>query len=124
MMNNFFALPFWEMTFFSNTVLEYTVAFSVFILLYVLFKVVLVYLLHKLRKYTKKTTIGLDDLVMKMLQSISTAFYLFFAFWVALNILQLPSYIKTAFDIVLTIWSVAVVVKALGVLLTILQKAR
>ena len=71
----------------DNTVLNYLVAFGIFIGALILFKIFKSIVLTKIEKWAKKTKTDIDDELVKMIEDIPGAFYTFISFYIAFKYL-------------------------------------
>ena len=101
------------MVYFSNTIKDYLTAFVVFVLLFVLFRVLRFVLLERISALAEKTKITFDDLLINIVKNISTFFFYFTAFFFASKTLTLPNNLNLFFDYLFATFIAYEVVKAL-----------
>jgi len=80
---------------FGNTVGQYLVAAIVFLLVFVLLKLFKRGILRRLRKLAEKTESDIDDLLVAIVYSVGTPFYLLLSSGIALQFIQEPPVVKT-----------------------------
>lgn len=94
----------------GNTLVDYTEAILVFIVLLVGFKLFQTLLLSNLRKLAHKTQTDVDDTFIKVVDSIRPPFYSFIAFYLAIKVLVISAFIAKVIEVILIIWIVYEVV--------------
>ena len=62
--------------FLGNSVLEYLIAFGIFLLLFIAFKIFVKYILNQIKKLAKKTRNHLDDFIIDFIKEIKWQFYI------------------------------------------------
>lgn len=87
----------------GNSVKDYLVALTVFLLATIAFKIFKYLIIHKLKKISATTKIELDNLLIKIIDSVGWPFYLLLSFYVALQFIQTPNFIGTAFYYVMLV---------------------
>ncbi|MCK5176145.1 MAG: mechanosensitive ion channel, partial [Candidatus Aenigmarchaeota archaeon] len=87
----------------NNYPQEYLVALEVFIVLIILSRVFKFVILNRLKKASASTRTGLDDLPIKMIDSIGWSFYIFFSLYISLLFVKIPDYFQTAMNYILFI---------------------
>jgi len=93
--------------FLSNSVQEYLVAFGVFILFFIIFKVFEKGILKRIKKWATKTKTDIDDEIVKIVEKMPHFFYLYISFYIALRSLTVNptgDKVATAFLIVLLVY--------------------
>jgi small-conductance mechanosensitive channel len=105
-------------TFFGNSVLDYSEALVVFVLLLVGFKLFQTLLLANLKRLAQKTQTDVDDTFIKIIESIKPPFYSFIALYLAIKILVISSFIAQVINVVLIIWIVYEVISVFQILVT------
>lgn len=104
-MQEFFSHPVFQGTFFQNTILDYTIALGIFLVLGTLIKFFHVSFINKLQTLSQKTKNDVDDIFLKALKTIKPAFYLFLSFYFALKFLKLDSFLQTSLDFIILLWA-------------------
>lgn len=100
----------------------YMVALGMFVALFVLFKIVHGVLLVRLRHFAARTTSELDDVFVRMAESINTWSYTFVAFVIAVFALSLPNWLDTTLTALLLVVLLFEVVGALTILVDYFAK--
>ena len=85
----------------------YIGALIVFLLLTILFRVILVTIIHHLHRLSEKTATDIDDVIIKALQSVRLWVYSYVAFYLAVLMLPTPAWLEK----VLTVVFLLIVVK-------------
>ena len=100
-------------TFFDNPLRDYILAIIVFVAALIVFKTIKYQVIKRLRHVADKTSADIDDLLIKIVDKIGWPFYVFFAFYFAINFIQLPPVIMTAFSYATPIIFVFLIVRSL-----------
>ncbi|MEX0934730.1 MAG: mechanosensitive ion channel family protein [Candidatus Paceibacterota bacterium] len=90
--------------FFGNTTIEYLYAAAVFIVLWGVFALVYRVILHRVRKWAKKTETDFDDVIIEIIHSIRPPFYIFIALFLGITTLALDSTLFTTLTVILYVW--------------------
>lgn len=117
MLDNFFASSVWEYSILSNTVYEITIASCVFLVAFFILKIFQMVLLVFLSRLAKKTKTDIDDTLIKIVSTLRPPFYLFVAFFVAVQFLTLLGIVNTIINAVLIVWITVQVVVATQILI-------
>ncbi|MEX0934072.1 MAG: mechanosensitive ion channel family protein [Candidatus Paceibacterota bacterium] len=102
----------------GNSVLDYSEALVVFVLLLIAFKLFQTLLLVNLKRLASKTQTDVDDTFIKIIESIKPPFYSFVAVYLAVQFLVVSSFIEKLIDVVLIIWIVYEVVSVFQILVS------
>ena len=97
----------------GNIVQNYLLALVVFVLAVIVFKLVKYEVLKKLRNAVKKTSIEVDDLVIRIVDNVGWPFYVFFGIFLAISFLQVPSIVNVFFSYAVPLVVVFLVVRSL-----------
>ncbi len=97
---------FWQYEIFNNTVWDWAMAFAVFILFLVIFKIFQSIILYKLNQFAKKTQTDIDDAFIKIVKSLRPPFYFFLAFYLALKFLIVEALVEKVINIILVAWAI------------------
>jgi len=103
-------------TVFGNTIGEYCVAVAVFLLALLVFKIGQRVVMSWLMKISERTATDLDDTFVKMVQSFRPPFYLFLAFWLATQYLNITGIADAVVTAILVVWMVYQAVIIVGIL--------
>lgn len=98
--------PFWEQIVFGNSMTAYAEALVIFFVALVVLKLVQVVVIARLRRLSKKTKTGIDDLFVAMADAVRPSFYVVVSIYVALRALTLSSVVGKALNVILLIWVV------------------
>lgn len=100
----------------GNTVYEYAVAFTVFLLGLAIFSALQYFVLSWLAYLSERTETKLDDAFVKMVQSFKPPFYLFLSLWLALKYIEISGVAETILTAILVVWLVYQAVIIVGIL--------
>lgn len=106
-----------EMVFLGNTLLNYTRAIGVFVLLSIIFRFIQFLILHRLAKLAKKTETDIDDTLIEIVRSLKPSFYYFVALYFAVTFLTLTPLIGQIVNGMLIAWVIYQVIIALQILI-------
>jgi len=106
---------FWQIEIFDNVLISYLAAIIAFVIFLIVFKIFQKIILTKLSKLAKKTKTNIDDAVMEIFQSIKPPFYLFLAFWLAMNFLKINDFVQKLINAFLTIFVIYQIIAALQI---------
>ncbi len=81
----------------NNYVKDYLLFLVVFVLAIIALKIFKYEIINKLKKISDKTKTELDDLLIKIIDSVSWPFYVFLSLYLALKLIKIPDFIETAF---------------------------
>lgn len=96
----------WETVFWGNSLSAYALAAVVFAVFLVIFRIFHSITLGALKRFSKQTKTELDDLLVRVIKSLRPPFYLFLAFYAALQFITLGMFIAKAMDVILLVWLV------------------
>lgn len=102
--------------FFGNTVGEYVLALAVFLLTLAIAGLGQYFLLSWLASVSKRTVTDYDDTFVKMVHSFKPPFYLFLAFWLAVQSLSITGVAGSVVTAILVLWLVYQAVVVVGIL--------
>ncbi len=74
--------------FFGNSFSSYAKAFLIFVVLLIILKIFEKYVFSKLKKFSKNTDTDIDDLVISLIDSIKSRFYVIVSLWTSLQFLN------------------------------------
>ncbi len=114
-MDPLFNTPFWQSTWWGNTVFDYLAALLVFAGVVFVLKWTQRILLRYLGRMAKKTSTELDDALIQVVGTIKPPFYTFISFYAALRYLEITGLARKVVDAVLLIWLVYQVVLGLQI---------
>jgi small-conductance mechanosensitive channel len=100
----------------GNTLLQYILAFGVFLLSIFILMIFEKIVVHKLKKIAKRTAIEIDDILMAMIGAIGWPFYAFWSFYIALRFISIPQFFYEylpSIIFVLTIYYIAKIIQVL-----------
>jgi small-conductance mechanosensitive channel len=80
----------------GNSGKEYLAALAVFLMAATALKIFKYVIIHKLKKISAKTQTELDNLLIKIIDSVGWLFYLLLSFYIALQFIQTPDFIGNA----------------------------
>ena len=106
----------------SNTVQDFLIAIIVFCVLLGVFKLFQRFILKRLKKLAKKTKTDVDDALIQIIQSLKPPFYSFLAFYLAVQLLTLGSFLGKAINLVLIVLVVYQAIIAAQILIDYLIK--
>lgn len=87
----------------TNSVLDYAVAFGIFIIVIAAFKTIKFVIIRNAKRLTAKTKTDLDDLFINSLDDIHWYFYIFVALFLSSQYLKLPQTINSLFYYLLVV---------------------
>lgn len=79
-----------DYTFWENTVKEYLIALAVFLLVIIVLKIIKAVGIKKIRKFSKGTSTDIDDLIVKIMDSLGWPLYFFVALYSAFFFIVVP----------------------------------
>lgn len=101
--------------FWGNTLSRYVLSLATFIFLLGFFQLLQTLILKRVELLIRKTKTDVDDIIVRILQTIKPPFYSFVAFYIALRSLTVQGTAHTVVNIVLIIWATLQVILALQV---------
>lgn len=114
---SFFSQPFWSYELWGNTTKEYLIAvivFAAFLLVFGLFRHIILRHLEKLAKTTKT---DIDDTLIRIVRTLRPPFYAFVAFYIGFRTLTTTPLIQKIVSIILIAWITYQVIIALSILI-------
>lgn len=117
MLDQFFTAPYWQYELFGNTLQNYAVALLAFVGFFIVFKIFQSIILFKLKKLAEKTKTDVDDTLIRIFLSLRPSFFSFIAFYLALNFLTISIFVKKVISVLLIIWIVYQIIKAVQILI-------
>jgi len=115
---------FWTQEFLGNTTKEHAIALAVFIGLIIIFKIFKTIILHRLEKLAKKTKTEIDDAVIEVFKTIKPPFYIYLAFYIAIQTLNFTGLASRIITALLIIWIVFLLVKAAQIFIDVLFRKK
>ena len=103
--------------YFGNSLLQYTKAVGLFIVLLIVFKIIQYVILKRLENLAKKTKTDIDDTLISIVKSLRPQFYWFLAFFFAVKFLTLNTLTVKIIGGILVIWVVYQVIKGVQILI-------
>lgn len=103
--------------FLGNSLKEYLIALGVLILAIIVLKIIKKVVIGKLKKVAEHTKTNLDNLIIKIIDSIGWPFYLILSLYLALQFIQLPDALEKGFGYLALIVVAYYIVKAVQVLI-------
>ena len=116
-MTNFISNINFSAEYFGNSLLEYTKALGLFIILLIVFKIVQYIILRKLGNLAKKTKTDIDDTLITIVKSLKPPFYWFLAFFFAVRFLALDALTVKIINGILAVWIVYQVIAGIQILI-------
>ncbi len=101
----------------GNTLDEYLLTLAVFIGCVIIFKIFQSIIIHRLKKLVKKTKTDIDDTLLEIVQSLRPKFYFLISFYIALNFLIVHHIIQKTIEVILIIWIIYQIIKAVQILI-------
>lgn len=92
-----------EVSYFGNTIQSYSLAFGVFLITLIFFRILKSRIFVKLEKWASKTKTDLDDEVIRTVEAIPSVLYFFAALYIAMQFLVLRSTIVKVVEVILVI---------------------
>ena len=89
---------YFAVTYFNNTVQDYLIFLSIFILSVGVMYIFKFYLISILKRFAKKTKSEIDDIIIDVVQNIKWPFYMYMSLIFSSNYLILPQKLNTFFD--------------------------
>jgi small-conductance mechanosensitive channel len=108
----------------GNSVLDYTKAIVLFVILLIIFKVIQYVILKRLGKIAEKTKTDVDDTLIKITKSLKPPFYWFLAFFFAVKFLVLGALTVQVINGILVVWVVYQIIKGIQILLNYILNKR
>jgi len=88
--------------FFGNSLSEYLIAFGIFLLLFIAFKIFVKYILNHFKKLAGKTKNRFDDMIIDFIKEIKWQFYIILSVYISSNLLKIhPSVDATLYYLLL-----------------------
>lgn len=106
----------WQVEILNNTYKTWVIAILVFFGLLFIFALFQMILLRHFKKLAKKTKTDIDDTLIEVIKTVRPPFYSFLAFYLALRFLTLHGWAEKGIEIILIIWLVLLIIKALEIL--------
>lgn len=100
----------------GNSIGDYAVAGTIFLLGLVIFSLVQRFVLLWLANLSARTETNLDDTFVKIVRSFKPPFYLFLSFWLAIRFIELSGIAETILTAILVVWLVYQAVLIVGIL--------
>lgn len=97
---------------FGNSITDYLVALGIFILAIIVLKIFKKIIIFKIKRIADHTSTELDDLLIKVVDSISWTFYIFLSLYLAFQFIQLPEIIGKIFFFIILVLIVYYFVKS------------
>jgi len=97
----------------ENNILDYIQALGLFVLLFIIFRIIQKIVLVKLGQLSKKTKTDIDDTVVNIIKGIKPAFYVFLSLFFAFQSLVISEYFEKIISWILIIWVTYIVISAL-----------
>jgi len=101
---------------------DYFVAFIVFLISILILRLFEKFVIHGLRKFTKRTEFSFDDVIAAMLDSIGWPLYILIALYVSFRYVNLPEIVSQYFPTLLYIVVAFYIAKAISVLIDFISK--
>lgn len=117
LLHSLFPSAAWEISFFGNSLGAYVSAVVVFVVFIIVFKLFQSAVLGALKRFAERTKTKLDDLFIHIIRSFRPPFYLFLAFYVALQFLSVSSFVGKATNIILLVWVVYQIMLAVQIVI-------
>ena len=124
MFDDIISMNVWSYKVAGNTLGDFAIAFIVFLLSLIVFKIFQVIVLARLKKLAEKTETDIDDTFITIIRSLKPPFYSFLSFYVATFFLGLGETLKKAIDIILIIWIVVQVIVVAQILIDYVVRKR
>jgi len=124
MFNDIISMDIWLYSIADNTLGDFTIAFTVFLVSLAVFKIFQVIILARLKKLAEKTENDIDDTFVVVIKSLKPPFYSFLAFYVATFFLEIGDIFKKAIDIILIIWIVIQIIMVVQILIDYVVRKR
>jgi len=102
-MTNEYILETLQMSYFGNTLLSYLIAFGVFLVTLLIFKLIKNRVLITLEEWAKKTKTDFDDEIVRIAETVPRILYFFAALYIATNFIVLHSAIQKSIEVILII---------------------
>ncbi len=124
MLDQLLNLPFWQIEFLNNTIMDYFTAIVAFLAFLIIFKIFQVIIIKKLKKIAKKTKTDIDDTLIKIANSLKPPFYVFLAVYLALFFLNINPIGQKIINAILIIWLTYQVIIGFQILIDYLIKKK
>lgn len=118
------SLAVWQYVFLGNTVGRYALALAVFVGLLIVFQIVQVAVIGRLKKLADRTKTELDDTLIAIVKSIKPPFYSFVAFYLALQFLIINPFLLRIIEIILIGWVLYQAIRGAQILIDYLFKKK
>lgn len=106
-LNEFFPFIGWDAVYLENTYAEYVFAALFFAGAVIGFQLIQRIVLSRLNRLAQKTKTDIDDMLIGVVQSVRPPFYVFIAFYLALQLLVIPAgIVDRLVTVILIIWAV------------------
>lgn len=87
----------------NNSIYDYTIALWIFVITYILVRIIRKYLLQKAKKLAEKTTSKRDDIIIRNIASISKLFYIVLCIYIPLQYISIGNKIDRTIEIIFLI---------------------
>lgn len=109
--------PILNQTYFGNSLWIYGASLLLFLVLTLVLKLIQWLLLNRLKAWADTTITEIDDTLIKIVESLKPPFYFFVAFYLAIQLLSLTTFIGQVINSILIIWVVYQVIHAVQILI-------
>lgn len=99
-----FTAPYWQISYFGNTLDRYAIGLTIFLVGLVGFGVLQRVVLHHLERLSERTETSVDNILIRIARSFRPPFYSFLAFYIAAQYLHLRPWLGSAVTAVLIAW--------------------
>ncbi len=113
-----------EKTFLGNALMDYLIAFSIFILALIVFKIFREVILKKLKKLADSTETDLDNTFIEIIRSLRPPFYVFLSIYFSLFFIDIANNVSNFINYILIIWVGYQVIVALSILIDYVIKKK
>lgn len=102
----------------NNSLADYVIAFIALAVFLLVFKLIQMGVLHRLRRLAERTKTDIDDALVRIVNTVKPPFYSFIAFYFAITLfLELNSTVQRVMTMVLIVWVVYQAINAVQVLI-------
>ncbi len=103
--------------FWGNTFFDYLIAFFVFIVVILILRIFKEFIIVKLKNFAKHTKTKIDDVLVRVIDSVGWPLYVILSFYLAFLFIRIPEAIEKYFPTVIFVFLVFYIVKAVQVLI-------
>ena len=103
---------FLKVSFLGNEIRDYLIFLILFVLIFVVLRIFRIIILNKIKQAIKKVNLKINDVLISIIDTVKTPFYLFLAFYISIQVLNLTPLFLKIITTILVAWLAYQIVKA------------